>query len=118
MKKKSIIFLFALARSSERLRCREYPNLKCTGEPFKKLKNVLSLNSCFDECAKIPGCKYFGSVSDITEGFVNMFIKCAATGETCEYQFGDCFLYGSDACSDFEDSAALILVDRAGLKAG
>jgi len=91
---------------------REFPNLQCIGEPFKTLKDVLSLGACYDECAKIPGCKFFGSVSDITERFVNMFIKCQALGIPCEYQFGDCFLYGNDSCNDFMDSQAIIFVER------
>ena len=44
-----------------------------------------------------------------------MFIKCQALGIPCEYQFGDCFLYGNDACNDFMDSQAIILVESAGL---
>ena len=116
MKKESLFSFLSVAKCSEHLRCREYPNLQCTGEPFKKLKDVLSLSACYDECAKIPGCKFFGSVSDITEGFVNMFIKCQALGEPCEYEFGDCFLYGNEACEDFKDSHALILVERARLR--
>ena len=43
-----------------------------------------------------------------------MLIRCNSqlSEEPCDYEFGDCFLYRSDACVDFQESSALILVDK------
>ena len=40
-----------------------------------------------------------------------MYINCLATGD-CEYNYGDCDLFSEQACSEFVESPALILVEK------
>ena len=78
-------FLESNGEPSDNVRCREYPNLQCQGEPFRKFKDILNLQDCYEECASIAACKYFGSVSDITEGRLTQLARKCRLGHSKKF---------------------------------